>query len=65
MDGFSEGQAVWIEQDDGTQRAGTYVGEVQTTSWLGGGPRAYVVYQDTRSGEEVELPRITPRDDEE
>jgi len=65
MDGFREGQQVWVEQDDGTQRAGVYVGEVQTTSWLGGGPAAYVVYQDTRSGEEVALPRVTPRDDEE
>jgi hypothetical protein len=63
MDGFREGQQVWVDQDDGTQRAAVYVGEVQTSSWLGGPPAAYVVYDDTRSSHEVALPRITPRDD--
>jgi hypothetical protein len=62
MDGFHEGQKIWIEQADGTQRAGIFVGEAEQ-SWFGGGPGAYVVYPDTRSGEEVDLMRIVPREE--
>jgi hypothetical protein len=62
MDGFHEGQRIWIEQADGTQRAGIFVGEAEQ-SWFGGGPGAYVVYPDTRSGEEVDLMRIVPREE--
>ena len=64
MTGFHEGQRIWIEQPDGSQRAGVFVGDAQTASWLGGQAGAYVVYADTRSGEEVALMRITPREDE-
>ena len=63
MEGFREGQHVWVEEDDGSQRAAVYLGEVQTMSWLGGGPAAYVVYEDTRESHEVALPRIMPRED--
>ena len=63
MDTYKEGQKVWIEQADGTQRAGIYVGEAEA-SWFGGGPGAYVVYPDTRSGEEVEAMRIIARDED-
>jgi hypothetical protein len=63
MDGFHEGQRIWVEQADGSQRAGIFVGEAEQ-SWFGGGPGAYVVYRDTRSGEEVDLMRIVPREEE-
>ena len=62
MDGFHEGQRIWVEQADGSQRAGIFVGEAEQ-SWFGGGPGAYVVYPDTRSGEEIDLMRIVPREE--
>ena len=62
MDELHEGQKIWVEQPDGSQRAGIFVGEAEGT-WFGGGVGAYVVYPDTRSGEEVQLMRIMPRDD--
>ena len=64
MDTFREGQRIWVEQPDGSQRAGIFVGEAEA-SWFGGGPGAYVVYPDTRSGEEVAILRIVARDDDE
>ena len=62
MDGFHEGQKVWVEQSDGTQRAAIFVGEAEL-SWFGGGPGVYVVYPDTRSGEEVAAVRVVPREE--
>jgi hypothetical protein len=62
MDEHREGQKVWVEQQDGTQRAAIFVGEAEAT-WFGGGPGAYVVYTDTRQGEEVAMMRIVARDD--
>ena len=62
MDALHEGQRVWVEQPDGTQRAAIFVGEAEA-SWFGGTPGAYVVYPDTRSGEEVAIAQIVPRDD--
>ena len=59
---FGEGDRIWVEQPDGSQRPGIFVGEVPA-SWFGGASGAYVVYPDTRSGEEVELVRIVSRDD--
>ncbi len=64
MDTLREGQKIWVEQPDGTQRAGIFVGEAEA-SWFGGTPGAYVAYPDTRSGEEVAIMRIVPRDEEE
>jgi hypothetical protein len=64
MDGLSEGQKIWVEQADGSRRAGIFVGEAQGT-WFGGSPGAYVVYPDVRSGEEVPIIRVMPRDDTE
>jgi hypothetical protein len=64
MTGFLEGQQIWIEQPDGSQRPGIFVGDAQTASWFGGQAGAYVVYPDTRTGEEVSMLRITPRDEE-
>ena len=63
METFAEGQKIWVEQDDGSQRAAIFVGEA-AQSWFGGGPGAYVAYPDTRSGEEVALMRIVARDEE-
>ena len=63
MSTFREGQPVWVEQADGSQRAAIFVGEAEA-SWFGGGPGAYVVYPDTRSGEEVAVMRIIARDEE-
>ena len=62
MDALTEGQKVWVEQPDGSQRAAIFVGEAEA-SWFGGSPGAYVVYPDTRDGQEVELMRIIARDD--
>ncbi len=62
MSTFQEGQKIWVEQADGTQRAAIFVGEA-AQSWFGGGPGAYVAYPDNRSGEEVALMRIVPRDE--
>jgi len=61
MHGFHEGQKVWVEQGDGSQRAAIFVGEAEL-SWFGGAPGVYVVYPDSRSGEEVEMARVVPRD---
>ena len=63
MSNFREGQPVWVEQPGGEQRAAIFVGEAEA-SWFGGGSGAYVVYPDTRSGEEVAIMRIVPREDE-
>jgi hypothetical protein len=57
-----EGQPIWVEQSDGSQRAGIFVGEA-AQSWFGGMPGAYVVYPDSRAGEEVAISRIVPRDE--
>ena len=61
MDTLHEGQKVWVEQTDGTQRAAIFVGEAEA-SWFGGVPGAYVVYPDSRQGEEVAMMRIVARD---
>jgi hypothetical protein len=58
---FAEGQKIWVEQEDGSQRAAIFVGDA-AQSWFGGGPGAYVAYPDNRSGEEVALMRIVPRE---
>jgi hypothetical protein len=64
MEDFHEGQRIWVEQQDGTQRAAIFVGEAELASWFGGGPGVYVVYPDTRSGEEVAAMRVIAREDE-
>lgn len=63
MEAFHEGQRVWVEQQDGGQRAAIFVGEADQASWFGGGPAAYVVYPDDKSGEAVALMRVIPRDE--
>jgi hypothetical protein len=61
VDAFHEGQKVWVEQPDGSQRAAIFVGEAEA-SWFGGTPGAYVVYPDSRAGEEVAIARVIARD---
>ena len=61
MDTLREGQKIWVEQADGTQRAGVFAGEAGATLF-GGSPGAYVVYPDTQSGEQVAMVRIVARD---
>jgi hypothetical protein len=63
VDPLHEGQKVWVEQADGSQRAGIFVGEADQATWFGGGPGAYVVYPETRSGEEVSIMQVVPRDE--
>jgi hypothetical protein len=63
MEGFHEGQKVWVEQPDGSQRPGVFVTDAEIPGLMGGPPAAYVVYPDTRSGEEVSLLRVTPREE--
>jgi hypothetical protein len=60
---FQEGQHIWIEQADGSRRAGIFVGDAPQ-SWFGGGPGAYVVYPDAERGEEVSIMRIVARDED-
>ena len=59
---MNEGDKIWVDQADGSQRAAIFVGEAQQ-SWFGGSPGAYVVYPDTRVGEEVPIMRIVERDE--
>jgi hypothetical protein len=37
-DGFKEGQAVWVEEGDGKQHPGVFLGEAERASWRGGAP---------------------------
>jgi hypothetical protein len=61
---LQRGQKVWVEQADGSQRPGIFVGEAEGT-WFGGSPGAYVAYPDIESGEQVAMMRIVARDDDE
>ena len=62
MQGFKEGQKVWIERDDGTTDPAIFVGEAEA-DWFGGPPRCYVVHPETRAGEAVEFMRVMARED--
>lgn len=59
---FEKGQAVWVVQADGSQRAAEYVGVGETSAWFGGPPQVIVVYPDTKSGEFVEFDRVIARE---
>ena len=50
---MEEGDKIWVEQPDGSQRAGIF----------GGSVGAYVVYPDTKTGEQVAMVRVMPRDE--
>lgn len=59
---FHKGDAVWVIDPSGSQRAAEYVGEGELSAWFGGPPRVIVVYQDTGTGEAVEVERVIPRE---
>jgi hypothetical protein len=59
---FHKGQAVWVVEADGSQRAAEYVGEGETSAWFGGAPTVFVVFADTREGAAVEVDRVIARD---
>ena len=61
--GFNEGQKIWVMLEDGTQRPAVFVGEGDNATFFGGPPLAYVVFEDDRSGAEVQLDTVVPRDD--
>ncbi len=61
---FHKGQPVWVIQEDGSQRAGVYVGEGETSAWFGGAATVMVVHPEAHTGELVEVDRVIPRDDE-
>jgi hypothetical protein len=61
--GFQEGQKVWVTTGDGSQRPAIYVRQTEQSSWLGGAPRASVVYADDKSSGEVPLELIVPREE--
>jgi hypothetical protein len=59
---FHRGDAIWVVEPDGSQRAAEYVGEGELSAWFGGAPTVYVVYEDTREGGAVEVDRVIARD---
>lgn len=58
---FHKGQAIWVVNQDGTQRAAEYVGEGELSAWFGGAPKVIVIYPDSQTGEAVEVDRVIPR----
>jgi hypothetical protein len=59
---FHEGQAVWVMEADGSQRAAEYVGVREASAFFGGAPSVLVVYLDTRAAGAVEVDRVIPRE---
>ena len=59
---FHKGEAVWVIEADGSQRAAEYVGEGELSAWFGGPPSVFVVYLDTRDGAAVEVNRVIARE---
>jgi len=59
---FHKGQAIWVIEQNGTQRAAEYVGQGETSAWFGGPPAVMVVFEDTRDGALVEIDRVIARD---
>jgi hypothetical protein len=59
---FHRGDAIWVIEPDGSQRAAEYVGEGELSAWFGGAPTVYVVYEDTRQGGSVQVDRVIRRD---
>lgn len=59
---FDRGQEVWVNYPDGVRPA-IYVGEGDNATFFGGPPLAYVVFADTREGAEVEMDRVTAREE--
>jgi hypothetical protein len=53
-----------VIQEGGSPRAAEYVGEGEMSAWFGGAPTVIVIYQDTQTGESVEVDRVIARDPE-
>lgn len=60
-EGFHEGEKIWVNCDDGSQRPAIYIGDGSNATFFGGPPLVYVVMADTREGAEVEMDRVIPR----
>ncbi|MFA9401154.1 MAG: hypothetical protein ACERKT_08615 [Acidobacteriota bacterium] len=63
FEGFKKGQKIWIHNADGSARPGIFVGEGENATFFGGPPLCYVVTEDTKESGEVQLDRVTARDD--
>ncbi len=59
---FEQGAKLWVHGPGGAMRPAVYVGGGENATFFGGPPLAYVVFEDTREGAEVELDQITPRE---
>ena len=64
MGGFHEGQQIWIEQPDGSQRPGIFVGDAQNASWFGGQSGAMWPTRIRTRARRSALMRITPREED-
>lgn len=59
---FQEGALVWVIEEDGTRRPARYMGQSETTSWLGGKVALMVVYEDTGTGAMLDADRVLARE---
>ena len=59
---FQKGDPVWVVEADGSARPAEYVGEGELSAWFGGAPSVIVVYEETGTGEAVEVDRVIPRE---
>jgi hypothetical protein len=59
---LEQGALVWVIEKSGARRAARYMGQSETTSWLGGKVALMVVYEDTRTGAAVDADRVVARD---
>jgi hypothetical protein len=59
---YKEGDEVWVQDADGKDHPGVFVGMNEAAGWFGGGASAYVVHAEGHQAEVVSLARITRRD---
>lgn len=59
---FHKGQPVWVVGEDGSRRAGEYVGEGELSAWFGGTPTVIVVFPDVHEGAAVPVDRVIARE---
>ncbi|MGI8728324.1 MAG: hypothetical protein ACR2K6_11695 [Solirubrobacterales bacterium] len=62
-EGFSEDDAVWVEDGEGKHHPGVFVGMNEGARWFGGGPSAYIAHPDVEQVEVVSIFRVTPREE--
>ena len=63
IEGFKEGDKVWVQDADGNHHPGVFVGNNEAAGWFGGGPSAYVAHPEAHQAEVVSVFRITPREE--